>query len=325
MIKNILITGGAGYIGSHVAKVFEKNKKRIFIVDNLETGYRRLINKKAKFYNVDINDFLKLKKIIIKNKIDTIIHLAASISINESKKNPKKFYKNNVIGTSVLVKACQNTLIKNFIFSSTAAVYKDTNKKVSEISNVKPKSIYGKTKKKAEEIIIKNFKNKKINYAILRYFNVVGASNDQTIGPIKKNDTLFKNLSMSILKKKPIIKVYGSDYKTNDGSCIRDYVHVLDLADMHYKILQKVDKTKKSIILNCGYGKGVSVIQAAKAFVKYSRKKINLIYEKRRPGDLASSIASNKKIKKYIKWRPKYNNLSTIVRTCIKWESKLTK
>ena len=325
MIKNILITGGAGYIGSHVAKVFEKNKKRIFIVDNLETGYRRLINKKAKFYNVDINDFLKLKKIIIKNKIDTIIHLAASISINESKKNPKKFYKNNVIGTSVLVKACQNTLIKNFIFSSTAAVYKDTNKKVSETSNVKPKSIYGKTKKKAEEIIIKNFKNKKINYAILRYFNVVGASNDQTIGPIKKNDTLFKNLSMSILKKNPIIKVYGSDYKTNDGSCIRDYVHVLDLADMHYKILQKVDKTKKSIILNCGYGKGVSVIQAAKAFVKYSRKKINLIYEKRRPGDLASSIASNKKIKKYIKWSPKYNNLSTIVRTCIKWESKLTK
>jgi UDP-glucose 4-epimerase len=130
---------------------------------------------------------------------------------------------------------------------------------------------------------------------------------------------------MSILKKNPIIKVYGSDYKTNDGSCVRDYVHVLDLADMHYKISQKVDKTKKSIILNCGYGKGVSVIQAAKAFVKHSRKKIKLIYEKRRPGDLASSIASNKKIKKYIKWSPKYNNLSTIVRTCIKWESKLTK
>ena len=134
MIKNILITGGAGYIGSHIAEVLTKNKKKIFIVDNLETGYIRLINKKAKFYNTDINNFKKLKKIIKKNKIDTVIHLAASISINESKKNPRKFYKNNVVGTSVLVKACQNTLVNNFVFSSTAAVYKDTNNKVNETS-----------------------------------------------------------------------------------------------------------------------------------------------------------------------------------------------
>jgi len=283
MIKNILITGGAGYIGSHIAEVLTKNKKKIFIVDNLETGYIRLINKKAKFYNTDINNFKKLKKIIEKNKIDTVIHLAASISINESKKNPKKFYKNNVVGTSVLVKACQNTLVKNFIFSSTAAVYKDTNKKVNEMSKIKPKSIYGKTKKKAEDIIINNFKNKKINYAILRYFNVVGASNSQIIGPIKKNDTLFKNLSMTVIKKNPIIRVYGSNYKTKDGSCVRDYIHVSDLTDIHYKVLKKINKTKKSIILNCGYGKGVSVIQAAKEFIKYSKKKIKLVNKKRKP------------------------------------------
>jgi UDP-glucose 4-epimerase len=153
----------------------------------------------------------------------------------------------------------------------------------------------------------------------------VGASNNKKIGPIKKNDTLFKNLSMSIFKKTPIIRVYGSNYKTKDGSCVRDYVHVSDLADMHHKVLNKIDKTKKSVILNCGYGKGASVIQVAKVFIKYSKKKIKLVYEKRRTGDLASSIASNQKIKKYIKWSPKYNNLSTIVKTCIKWESKLTK
>ena len=325
MIKNILITGGAGYIGSHIADVLVKNKKKIFIVDNLETGYRRLINKKAKFYNTNINNFKKVKKILIKNKIDTVIHLAASISINESKKNPKKFYKNNVVATSVLVKACQNNFVKNFIFSSTAAVYKDTNNKVNEKSIIKPKSIYGKTKKKAEDIIIKSFKGKKINYAILRYFNVVGASDNKKIGPIKKNDTLFKNLAMSIIGKNHIIRVYGCNYKTKDGSCVRDYVHVSDLADMHNKVLNKIDKTKKSVILNCGYGKGISVIQAAKAFIKYSRKKIKLVYENKRPGDLASSIASNKKIKKYIQWSPKHKDLSTIVKSCIEWESKLSK
>jgi UDP-glucose 4-epimerase len=324
-MKNILVTGGAGYIGSHIIEILIRKKYKVVIVDNLETGYKQLIHKKAKFYNVDINNFKKIKKIIKENKIDTVIHLAASISINESKKNPKKFYKNNVIGTSVLVKACQNTLVKNFIFSSTAAVYKDTNNKVNETSKIKPKSIYGKTKKKAEDIIMNSFKNTKINYAILRYFNVVGASNNKKIGPIKKNDTLFKNLSMSIFKKTPIIRVYGSNYKTKDGSCVRDYVHVSDLADMHHKVLNKIDKTKKSVILNCGYGKGASVIQVAKVFIKYSKKKIKLVYEKRRTGDLASSIASNQKIKKYIKWSPKYNNLSTIVKTCIKWESKLTK
>ena len=324
-MKNILVTGGAGYIGSHIIEILIKKRHKVVIVDNLETGYKQLVHKKAKFYNADINNFKKIKKIIKENKIDTVIHLAASISISESKKNPKKFYKNNVIGTSVLAKACQNTLVKSFIFSSTAAVYKDTNEKVNETSKIKPKSIYGKTKKKAEDIIMNSFKNTKVNYAILRYFNVVGASNNKKIGPIKKNDTLFKNLSMSIFKKTPIIKVYGSDYQTKDGSCVRDYVHVSDLADMHHKVLNKIDKTKKSVILNCGYGKGVSVIQVAKVFIKYSKKKIKLIYEQRRPGDLASSIASNQKIKKYIKWSPKYNNLSTIVKTCIKWESKLAK
>jgi UDP-glucose 4-epimerase len=130
---------------------------------------------------------------------------------------------------------------------------------------------------------------------------------------------------MTVIKKNPIIRVYGSNYKTKDGSCVRDYIHVSDLTDIHYKVLKKINKTKKSIILNCGYGKGVSVIQAAKEFIKYSKKKIKLVYKKRRPGDLASSIASNKKIKKYIKWNPKHSSLSTIVRTCIKWESKLTK
>ena len=154
MTKNILITGGAGYIGSHISEILVKNKKKLFIVDNLSTGYRKLINKKAKFFKVNINNKKKLKSIIINHKIDSVIHLAASLIIGMGEKYPKLYYKNNVLGTKSLISACIGTTVKNFIFSSTAAVYKDGLYKVTEKSKVKPKSIYGKTKLKAEKLII---------------------------------------------------------------------------------------------------------------------------------------------------------------------------
>ena len=160
-MKNILITGGAGYIGSHVVEALIKKKFKVFIVDNLSTGYKELINKKARFFNLNINNFLEIKKIIIQNKIDSVIHLAASLDVNESQKKPKKYFANNVKATHILIKACKNTSIKNFIFSSTAAVYKDKIFKVNEKSPTKPKSVYGKTKLKAENLIIKNLKKKK--------------------------------------------------------------------------------------------------------------------------------------------------------------------
>jgi len=322
-MKNILVTGGAGYIGSHIIEKLIKKNKNIFIVDNLSTGYKRLINKKAKFYKLNINNFELIKKLIIKNKIDSVIHLAASVSIANSKKNYKLFYKNNTKGTYNLVKACKGSLVKNFIFSSTAAVYQSSNKKVTEISKIKPKSIYGITKLKAEKIIVKNLKKFKINYAILRYFNVVGASASKKIGPIQKNDSLFKNASTAVLKKKIDLKIYGTDFNTKDGSCIRDYIHVSDLSDIHIKILEKIEKLKKSIILNCGYGKGISVKQVVNEFIKIINRKVNIIMLKRRPEDIVSSTANNTKLRNFIKWRPKYNNLNLIVKTCLDWERKI--
>ena len=193
MTKKILITGGAGYIGSHISEILVKEKKKIFIVDNLSTGHKKLINKKAKFYRVNINNIKKIKSIIIQNKIDSVIHLAASLIIGEGEKYPKKYFKNNVLNTKNLITACANTTIKNFIFSSTAAVYKDGKFKVTEKSKLSPKSIYGKTKLIAEKIIIKNCKKNKINYGILRYFNIVGSSPSGKIGLINKGDHLFKN------------------------------------------------------------------------------------------------------------------------------------
>jgi UDP-glucose 4-epimerase len=325
MIKNILITGGAGYIGSHVAENIVKNKKNVFIVDNLSSGFKKLISKKVKFYKLNILNTKKLKKIIVKNKIDSIIHLAGSLIISAGEKNPKKYYQNNVIGTQSVMNACKNTSVKNFIFSSTAAVYKDNQKIVHEKSKIMPKSVYGKTKIKAEKLIISNCNKSKINYSILRYFNVCGASLSGKIGPIARTDSLFKNISVEITKKKPNINIYGNDYNTKDGTTIRDYIHVSDLAEAHYKILKNIYKTNKSTIINCGYHRGISVKEVVGEFKKQSKKKINIFYQKRRLGDLAIVIANNKKLKKTIKWNPKYFKLGTIVKSCISWEKRINR
>lgn len=322
-MKNILITGGAGYIGSHIIESLNKNKYKTFILDNLSSGYKELINKKSIFFKVDLNNVKRIKTIIKKNKIESVIHLAALLDINESQKNPKKYIDNNFIGTKKLLEACVESNIKNFIFSSTAAVYKDGTYKVKENSILKPKSVYGKTKLNAEKIIEKELKKNKINYAILRFFNVCGASPSNKIGQINSYDLLFKNLASSVLKKNPKINIYGNNYNTKDGTCIRDFIHVSDISDIHIKILKKISKIKKSYILNCGYGIGRSVKEIVKSFEKISNKKIKIIYKKRRNADLSQIIANNNKLLELIKWKPKFNNLSIMVKTSIIWEKKL--
>ena len=323
MVKNILITGGAGYIGSHVAEVLIRNKKKIFIIDNLSTGYKKLINKRGKFFKLDILKTKKLNYIIKKNKIDSVIHLAANLIISEGEKFPKKYFKNNVIGTKSLLLACENTSVKNLIFSSSAAIYKDGQYKVNENSIINPKSVYGKTKVKGEKLVQLKCKKNKINYAILRYFNIAGSSPSGKIGLINKSDHLFKNFSREIIKKKPILKIYGNNYNTSDGSCIRDFIHVSDIAEIHYKVLEKINLSKKSKILNCGYNKGTTVLEVAKEFKKQSKNKVKILITKRRHSDLVKIIASNKKLLSFIKWKPKFNNLKKIVKSCIKWEKKI--
>ena len=324
MVKNILITGGAGYIGSHIAEILLKKNKKIFLIDNLSTGHRKLINKKAKFFKLDIQNKDKVKKIIEKYKIDSIIHLAAHLIIGEGQKKPKKYFKNNVLGTQKILEACKKTAVKNFIFSSTAAIYKEGQYKVSESSQIKPKTVYGKTKIKAESLIKKFSKKNKINYGILRYFNIAGSSPSGKIGLINKNsDHLFKNFSKELMKKSPKLKIYGINYKTKDGTCIRDFIHVSDIAEIHYLVLEKINKLNISNILNCGYNKGTSVLEVANEFKRQSSKKIDLIYTKRRNNDLIKIIASNKKLKRFIKWKPKFNNLGKIVKSCIIWEKKI--
>tara|TARA_X000001036_G_scaffold433819_1_gene472110 strand:+ start:238 stop:1212 length:975 start_codon:yes stop_codon:yes gene_type:complete len=323
MVKNILITGGAGYIGSHTTEILVKNKKEIYIVDDLSTGFKRLINKKAKFFKTNILNKNEIKKIIDQNNIDSVIHLAAVLSVGESEKNPKKYKRINVDGTKKLLEAIKNTKVKNIIFSSTCAVYKDGFTKVSEKTKTNPTSVYGNTKLKCEELIKIFCKKNRLNYGILRYFNVAGASASGQIGQINKGDQLFKNLSLEVQKKKPVFKIYGSKYKTKDGTCVRDYIHVSDISEIHYKVLIKIDKDNISTILNCGYGNGISVKNALDEFKKYANKNLKIVKLPNRKGDMVKIIGDNSKLKRFIKWRPKFNNLKKIVKSCIVWENKM--
>jgi UDP-glucose 4-epimerase len=218
--------------------------------------------------------------------------------------------------------AAKNSSVKNFLFSSTAAVYGSKIRFVNENSRTFPDSVYGKTKLQAENLVKKEFKK---NYIILRYFNVVGASPSKKIGLINKYGQLFKNFAVEILKKKPKLNVYGNDYNTADGTCIRDFIHVSDLADIHLKVLFKVSKNDKSTILNCGYGKGFSVLEVVNNFKKFSKNKVLVKFEKRRKAEIVESVANVIKLKKYIKWRPKFFNLSRMIKNSIDWEKKLIK
>ena len=322
-MKNILITGGAGYIGSNVAELLIKKKYNVFIIDNLSKGFRKLINRKSKFFRIDLKEKNRIKNLINDYNIDSVIHLAALLDVNESQKKPKKYFQNNVIGTKNLVNVCLNSTVRNFIFSSTAAVYKDGIYKVNEKSPLKPKSNYGKGKLKAEKIIKSKFLKNKINFAILRYFNVCGSSKSNKYGQINSYDLLFKNLAKNSLKKNPSINIYGNDFKTKDKTSIRDFIHVSDIADIHLKVLKKINKINKSTLINCGYGYGRSVLQVVKAFQKVIRKEIKIFYKPKRKADLAQIIANNSKLKRFLKWKPSYNNLDLMVKSSIKWEKKL--
>ena len=321
--NKILVTGGAGYIGSHVIEKLVKTKSKIVAIDNLIRGNRKLINKKIKFIKTDIRNQKKLRQIIKKYNLDTIIHLAGLASVEESENFKKKYFLNNVTGTLKVLKACKDTSIKNFIYSSSCSIYGNVRGKVNESRKPKPKSYYALTKYKSENLIKKYSKKYNFRFIILRYFNVGGASTSGNIGEVgNKNGRLIKNLAIQFFKKKPKINIHGSNYKTKDGTCIRDYIHVSDIADIHLKCLDYLNKNLKSNIFNCGYEKGYSVLEITKIF-KNLRNDTVIKYMKRRKGDVDQVYANTNKFKKVFKWKPKFNDIKKILNSAIKWEKKL--
>ena len=320
---NILITGGAGYIGSHIAEQLVNKKYDIIILDNLKTGHKKLINKKAIFIKGDIKNKKLLIRIIKRYNIQRIIHLAALLNVNEAERNKLKYEINNIQGTRNLIFACKNLNVRNLIFSSTCSIYGYTKGSVSERKKPNPQGYYARTKLKGEELIKKYSKKYKFKYAILRYFNVAGASRSGKIGEIEaSHGHLIKNIAIQSLKKKPIINIFGNNYPTKDGTCVRDYIHISDLADIHIKGLDYLEKNKKSFILNCGYGKGYSVLEIVNIFKKI-KKNLIINYQKKRPGDIAQVYSNTKKLNQLLKWKPKYNDMNEIIKSAINWEKKL--
>lgn len=315
-----LVTGGAGYIGSTVANHLLDNGHKVIILDNLSTGNIENIPTKAEFYKVDIQNSKKISEIFSKKKIDIIFHFAAFINNEESIKKPKKYYQNNYRNAKIFFENCLAYRINKIIYSSTAAVYGDKLTKVNEKDLLKPKSPYPKSKLKFENYLLK--KKNKISCIILRYFNVAGSDPKYRCGfNIKKGYNLILNLCLAFDKKK-IFKINGNDYNTKDGTPVRDYIHVKDLADIHLLAAKKVLKKNIFGIFNCGYGHGYSVMEIFKVFSLYSKMKIQYVIGNRRKSDIVVSIANPKKIIKFTKWKPKYQNLNYIVKTSLKWYYK---
>ena len=320
----ILLTGGAGYIGSVTANLLIDKGHEVYIVDDLSTGDKSNLPNKAIFIKSNIANKKKISGILKKNKFDLLLHFAAFIDVEESVRDPKKYYNNNYKNTISLINTCSSFGLNNVIFSSTAAVYGNSKTGYcSENSQLKPLSMYASSKLKVENFLKKN---KNIKYVILRYFNVAGADQKLRSGLIskKKSTHLIKKLCENFIKKKKMI-INGNDYPTKDGTPVRDYIHVSDLALAHYKASKYLLKNGKSNIFNCGYGNGYSVLEIIKTFNKLNKDKIKIIFGKRREGDIIKLIASEKKIKKVLKWKPKHNSINKILNSSLKWEKKINR
>jgi len=336
---NILITGGAGYIGSHVAKqLLEIAKHNITILDNLSTGSQKTIDtlqsiQKFDFVKLDLKEFEKVKEVLQKNKIDTIIHFAASIVVPESVENPLKYYMNNTVNTTNLIKQAVETKVERFIFSSTAAVYGEPLKLpkggIDETYPTDPINPYGMSKLMSERVLQDAAKaNPGFKYVIFRYFNVAGADIyykpskllSPRLGQSFPNAThLIKIASECATKKRKKMAIFGEDYNTPDGTGVRDYIHVDDLADAHIKAIDYL-KSNPSDIFNAGYGKGYSVKEVIETMKNSTGVDFEVDIAPRRAGDPAALVSNNTKIKTKMNWTPKYEDLSLICQSAYAWE-----
>lgn len=312
---NILITGGAGYIGSTVANLFLDKKYKVSIIDNLSTGVKKNIPKRSIFYKCDISDKKKVKK-ILKKKFDVVLHFAAFTNNDESIKKPNKYIINNFKKAEIFLELCIRSNVKNFIYSSTAAIYGNNKKKVKENEKPRPISPYAESKLNLEKFFFK--RKKKINFIILRYFNVGGAEKKLRCGFNTNNNSLISNLCKSFVDEKKFF-INGKSYNTYDGTAIRDYIHVIDLAKIHFKLSKKILKKNYSDIFNCGYGKGISVKKMYNIFSKVSKKKPKIVYKGKRKKDISISISDISKLSHEIDINLKKINWLDLAKTSIDW------
>ena len=320
----ILVCGGAGYIGSHNVVNFIEKGENVIVVDNLQSGYKKAVHSAAKFYEGDIRSAQILDKIFSENEIDAVIHFAADIVVSESVINPLKYFNNNVYGMQILLGAMVKHGVDKIIFSSTAAVYGEPERvPIFEDDRTAPNNPYGETKLMMEKIMKWVNLAHGIKYISLRYFNASGCIEDGSIGEEHKPETHLIPLILQVPSgKRDHITIYGNDYPTPDGTCIRDYIHVMDLADAHYLALKYLRGGGESNVFNLGNGKGFSVKEVIVAAEKVTGQKIKTELGTRRGGDSAILIASGEKAKKILGWSPKYTDIEKIIQTAWNYHSK---
>jgi UDP-glucose 4-epimerase len=317
---NILVTGGAGYIGSVTVEELLKQGHKVVVYDNLSTGHLEAIAKEAIFVKGDILEAAKLTKTFLENQIEAVIHLAAFALVGESMQHPMKYFQNNVVGSLSLLEAMVKAGVNKIVFSSTCAVYGEPKKlPIEETFETNPTNPYGETKLAVEKALKWFDRCYGIKYISLRYFNAAGAS--ENYGEVHDPEThLIPNILKVAIGQKEHLEVFGADYPTPDGTCIRDYVHVIDIALAHIKALNFLDG--ESRIFNIGCGGGYSVNQVIKAAENVTGKKIKVVYSERRAGDPPILVASSEKIQKELGWKPQFQDLEQIINSAWVWMKK---
>lgn len=318
---NILVTGGCGYIGSHFVKYLQNNSDhKIIVFDNLSRGHIESIDSRVKFEQIDLLNYDELKLALNKYQIDSVVHFAAFAYVGESVQDPGLYYSNNVTGSINLIKAVSNAKITKFIFSSTCSLYGNPiNVPISESELTKPINPYAQTKLMIEKVLADFDSSHNLKYVALRYFNAAGADFEGEIGESHNPEPhLIPIVLQTALGKRENIKIFGDDYETPDGTCIRDYIHVYDLADAHLKALEYLEKGNKSDFFNLGTGDGNSVKELIDKAREITGKNIKAITAERRSGDPAILVADNKKAKEILGWNPKYK-LDDIINSAWNW------
>jgi UDP-glucose 4-epimerase len=322
-MPSILVTGGAGYIGSHVARQLVERGERIVVLDNLSTGFREAVLG-APLVVGDVGDTDLVERVLAEHDIDTAMHFAAHTVVPESVSNPLKYYGNNTCATRNFLACCSKAGVGHFVFSSTAAVYGMPEAGIAdETTATQPINPYGMSKLMSETMLRDLSAATPMRHVILRYFNVAGCDPAGRIGQSTPNATLLIKVACEhAVGKRPKLSIFGTDYPTPDGTCIRDYIHVDDLADAHIRALSHLRAGGESLTLNCGYGHGYSVREVLDTVGRIAGRPLELVEEPRRVGDPPMLIARSERLQALLGWKPRHDDLDFIVRTALAWERK---
>ncbi|MBG9444437.1 UDP-glucose 4-epimerase GalE [Cytobacillus firmus] len=317
----ILVTGGAGYIGSHIVDLLMRKGYKTVVADNLTTGHRKAVHPKAAFYEGDIRSQDFLNSVLCRERIEGVFHFAASSLVGESMKDPLNYYNNNVLGSLSLLKALEAHKVKKLVFSSTAAVYGEANSQpIREDAPLSPASPYGETKLAVERMLHWWAQASGARFVSLRYFNAAGAKASGEMGEDHQNEThLIPIILQAALGKRESVSIFGDDYPTKDGTCIRDYIHVEDLAEAHLLALRYLEDGGDSNVLNLGGSKGFSVKEVIEAAEEATNRRFKVRIAPRRQGDPAELVASSEKARLLLNWKPQKTSIRQIVEDAWSW------